>query len=327
MSTWLKTVCAVALSASAVTIAGCGSGVDTAQHRALAAINTPPPHVTSTTSPTTPAPLCDVTASLRPPAVMPQPAAMPAGSWMARIKKRGYLLAGVDQNTLLLAYFNPVDRRIEGFEIDLLDELARAIFGDPNAIKFVAVTTAERIPYVQNGTVDVVADATTITCARKQEVDFSTVYLDAAQRLLVPSNSLIGGVQDLAGKRVCATTGSTSIDNIKLLAPKAVIYRVPERTDCLVALQEGRVDAVTSDDSILLGFRAQDPYTKIVGGRLEDEPYGLVISKTHPDLVAFVNGVLERMRKDGVWRAIYSRSLGRSHIGPIPSPPPPNYGG
>jgi polar amino acid transport system substrate-binding protein len=88
-------------------------------------------------------------------------------------------------------------------------------------------------------------------------------------------------------------------------------------------MQQGLVDAITSDDSILLGFKAQDPYTKIVGPRLADEPYGMAISKAHPDFVRFVNGVLAQLRTDGTWRRIYSRWLGA----PTPAPPPARYRG
>ena len=177
----------------------------------------------------------------------------------------------------------------------------------------------------KSGSVDVVADATTITCARKKQVDFSTVYCDASQKLLVPSNSAAKSLADLGGKRVCATTGSTSILNIARLMPSAIRYQVPQRTDCLVALQQEQVDAITSDDAILLGFQAQDPYTKIIGPPLEDEPYGMAISKTHPEFVRLVNGVLDQMRADGAWRSIYSHWLGK--FGPTPAPPAPHYGG
>jgi polar amino acid transport system substrate-binding protein len=250
---------------------------------------------------------------------------MPAGSYMARIQRRGYLIAGVDQNTLLFAYFNPLDGQLEGLEIDLLRELARAIFGNPDAIQFRAVTTAERLPAVEDGTVDVVADAITITCARRRDVDFSTVYYDAGQKLLVPRNSGAASLADLAGKRVCATAGSTSLAALVQQQPRAVPFTVPQRTDCLVALQQDEVDAVTSDDSILLGFKAQDPDTKIVGARFANEPYGMAISKAHPDFVRFTNAVLARLRADGGWRRIVSRWLGR--FGSVSAPPRPVYSG
>jgi polar amino acid transport system substrate-binding protein len=309
----------------AALVAGCGSSSDRAQRMTLAALNLAPPSPAAST-PVPRAPPCgDVTASLAPPAVTPVPGAMPPGSFMARIQRRGYLIAGVDQNTLLFAYFNPLDGQLEGFEIDMLKQLANAIFGKkPDDIQFRAMTTAERIRAVQDGTVDVVADTITITCQRRRQVDFSTVYYDAGQKILVPSNSPAQRVQDLGGKPVCATTGSTSLDVLEHVVPRPIPYQVPQRTDCLVALQQGLVDAVTSDDAILLGFQTQDPYTKIVGPRMADEPYGMAISKAHPEFVRFVNGVLAQMRADGSWQAMYSRWLGRLNPN-VPAPPPASY--
>ena len=92
-------------------------------------------------------------------------------------------------------------------------------------------------------------------------VDFSTVYYDAKQRLLVPSSSGITSVADLAGKRVCASNGSTSIENLARLpvTPKVIPWQVTNQTDCLVMLQQGQVDAISTDDTILAGLAAQDP--------------------------------------------------------------------
>jgi polar amino acid transport system substrate-binding protein len=313
----------LALTLLATALTGCGSGSDHAQRAALAALNVavPPP---APSAPTKPVSCRNVTASLRPPAAMAAPGRMPAGSYMATIRRRGYLIAGVDQNTLLFAYFNPLDGHLEGFEIDLLRQLAQAIFGNPNAIRFEAITTAERVPFVQQGRVDVVADAMTITCQRRTEVDFSTVYYDASQRVLVPSQ--VSPAAGFAGQRICATTGSTSIVTLQQRFPRAIPYPVAQRTDCLVALQQGLVDAITSDDAILRGFQAQDPYTRIVGPSLAPEPYGMAISKAHPDFVRFVNGVLQRMRVDGRWHAIFARWLGR-FSSTIPAPPAAQYEG
>jgi polar amino acid transport system substrate-binding protein len=314
---------AVAIALAAVAVTGCGSTHDTALDRSLAAIATPVA-TPAPAAPATPAGHCrNLTASLRPPATLPSPGQFPSGSLMERIRRRGRLVAGVDQNTLLFSYRNPLDGRIEGFEIDVLRRLARALLGNPNAIEFKAVTTAQRLPFVQQGKVDVVADAVTITCDRKRQVDFSSVYYDAAQRLLVPAGSPIHSSADLADRRVCATQGSTSLQTLQTVASSARPFPVAQRTDCLVALQEDRVDAVTSDDAILLGFRAQDPYTRIVGPALAREPYGLAISKRHPEFVRFVNGVLANMRADGAWRAIHRRWLGR--FVPAPRPPRARY--
>ena len=192
----------------------------------------------------------------------------------------------------------------------MLRELSRAIFGRPDKVDFTALTTAQRIPAVRAGTVDVVADAVSVTCYRRTLASFSSVYYDASQRVLVPKTSHARSIRDLRGKRVCATRGSTTITRLAKVRPRVIPYGVAQRTDCLVALQEGEVDAISSDDAILLGYKAQDPHTKIVGPPIADEPYGMAISKRHPDFVRFVNGVLARMRADGRWAAIYRRWFG-----------------
>jgi polar amino acid transport system substrate-binding protein len=313
------------IAAIATGVAGCGSSSDRPLRITLAALGTKSPSP-SASPPSTSQPRCShLTASLRPPTGMPAPGAMPAGSLMRRIQKRHYLLAGVDGNTFLFASFNPQHRAIEGFEIDLLRQIAKAIFGSPDAIQFRAVAPAQRITAVQNRSVDIVADAITITCARRRQVDFSTVYFDAVQKVLVPSNSTARSVKDLGGKRVCAAIGSTTIQKLSTLHPRPVAYGVPQRTDCLVALQQGLVDAISSDDSILLGFQAQDPETKIVGARFAGEPYGMAISRAHPEFVRFVNEILARMRADGTWKRIYAHWLGKvTHTKP-PAPPRAQY--
>jgi polar amino acid transport system substrate-binding protein len=262
---------------------------------------------------------CDPTASLRPsgpPRVIP-------GSFMARIRARGYLIAGVDQSTYHFGYLNPRNGKIEGFDIDMVRAVAAAIFGNPGKVQFKAISDAQRIPDVRSGAVDIVAHTMTINCERLQQVDFSTVYFDAGQRVLVEANSPARSLANLGGKRVCATKGSTSIANIRAAPSHPVPVPVPFWTDCLVLLQQGGVAAISTDDSILDGLAAQDPWTKIVGPRFTSEPYGLAISKQHPDFVRFVNAVLQRLRANGRWAASYAHWVGT----PAPAPPPARYQG
>jgi polar amino acid transport system substrate-binding protein len=276
---------------------------------------------TATTSPPSTAPAsssvqCDQAAptkSIKPVAALPPPGApMPAGSFMEKIQKAGQLVVGVDQTTYLFGYLNPQTGNIEGFDIDMLRQVSQAIFGNPDKIQYVAITSAQRIPYVQQGKVDIVARTMTITCPRWTQVDFSTEYYHAGQRVLVPSDSKAAGIQDLGGKKVCATAGSTSLDNIKAAASHPVPVAVAEWTDCLAALQQGRVDAISTDDPILAGLHAQDPYTNLVGdpAQFPPQPYGMAISKAHPEFVQFVNGVLEQIRANGTWTSIYNKWVG-----------------
>jgi polar amino acid transport system substrate-binding protein len=322
MRSRLRHLAGLALVAAAA--AGCGTTSDQASRIALAALGTPPPHTTSS-SPSSAA-LC--TASLRPPATLSAPGNMPAGSFMATIRKRGYLIAGVNAALLNFGYYNPSSGNIEGFEIDLVNEVAKAIFGTAKGhVSLVALTVGQREPFVEQGKVDIVVDAVTMTCARSQKVDFSTVYYDAKQKVLVLSNSRAKSIAELAGKRVCATAGSTPVSVMQHLPHPPDVVGAPQAIDCLVYLQQGAVAGISTDSSILLGMTAQDPNTKIVGPPIADVPYGMEIGKAHPDFVRFVNGVLAQLRASGRWQQLYSYWLGRFTIGPTPAPPQPEYQG
>lgn len=309
----------------AAMLAGCSRTSDVAVQQSLNALAPAPTAAAASSTPTPKVKCSDATASLRPVASLPAPGHMPSGSYMERIRRRGRLVAGVDQNTLRFAYLRPSTATIEGFEVDLLREIARAIFGDskPGRLDLRAVTTAQRFPAVQSGAVDIVADAATVTCYRRTLVDFSTVYYQAALLLLVPASSPARSLAGLGGKRVCATAGSTTLQYVANHPSHPIPSPVDQRTDCLVDLQQNMVDAIAADDAILLGFLAQDPNTKLIGPRLEEEPYGMAIRKGNPEFVRFVNGVLARMRRDGTWQRIHRRWLG--DLAPAASPPVPHY--
>jgi polar amino acid transport system substrate-binding protein len=254
-------------------------------------------------------------APLGPPDVTP-------GSYMARIKARGYLIAGVDQSTYHFGYLNPLDGQIEGFDIDMIRAVAQAIFGNPNKVEFKAISDAQRIPAITSGSVDIVAHTMTITCQRLTQVDFSSVYFDAHERVLIPDNSTAtGGLADLGGQKVCATTGSDSVTTIQDYPTHPKVVQVPFWTDCLVLLQQDQVAAISTDDAILYGLQAQDPFTKVVGADLEDEPYGLAMSKQQPGFVRFVNAVLAQEESDGAWEKSYQHWVSPTYQ----KPPTPEY--
>ena len=190
---------------------------------------------------------------------------MPQGSYMRTIQDRGRLIAGTAQDILLFGSVNSFTGRLEGFDVDIVREVARAIFGDPSKIEFRAITSAERIPKVQDGSVDIVARTMTINCARRQLIDFSSVYFQAGQRVLVRTDSPAKSIDDLGGRKVCAPRGTTSIDRIATQHSHPIAYPVDDDTECLVAFQSGEIDAISTDDSILAGLAFQDPYAKIVG--------------------------------------------------------------
>jgi polar amino acid transport system substrate-binding protein len=266
----------------------------------------------------------DPTRSLRPPAQLPPPGNMPAGSTMQKIEQRGFLIAGVDQNTYLFGYRNPQNNTLEGFDIQMVRYIATAIFGDPAKVQFKAITSAQRTPELQQGQVDLVARTFTISCDREQSVAFSTVYYQAQRRVLVRADSTVRSIGDLGGKRVCGTIGSDSLSSGQGTPNPPIPVAVNDWSDCLVMLQQGQVDAVSTDDTILAGMVAQDPNTRIVGPPIVPEPYGIAMPKNEPDFVSFVNGVLQQVRTSGEWKQTYETWLG-GRLGPTPSPPQPTY--
>jgi polar amino acid transport system substrate-binding protein len=268
---------------------------------------------------------CNPVASYRPPATMPTPGSMPSGSAMATIQARGKLIVGDDENTYLFGYLNAADGKVEGFDIDIAAAVAKAIFGTADGrLELKVIAYDQRIPDLENGSVDIVVDTMTENCARWQQVAFSTEYYTASQRVLTNKNAPYKSLDDLGGKKVCAETGSTSIDTIARTASHPIPIGVGGVTDCLVMLEQGEVDAISTDDAILSGLAAQDPQTHIVGPAAEPEPYGIGVGRDHVDLVRFVNGVLDQLRTGGGWAALYQEWPGRLG-GTVPAPPPAVY--
>ena len=261
---------------------------------------------------------CDRTASLR-----PFPSRAEADAAVESIRKRGRLLVGLDIGSNLFSFRDPVTGDITGFDVDIAGEVARDIFGKTSAVEYRILSSADRITALQNNAVDIVVKTMTITCERRKLVNFSTTYFTAYQRILAPRNSDITGQGDLSGKRVCVARGTTSLRKVQEINPPPAIVTVVTWADCLVALQQREVDAISTDDAILAGLVAQDPYLHIVGPNMAEEPYGIGINLTNTGLVRFVNGTLERIRNDGTWEALYNKWL--TVLGPAPAPPAPRY--
>ena len=318
-------VAAAALVFATTSVAGCVNAKAPESLPPSASAAWPQPAGVSLEVPIEPAPAtesCDATASLTP-GPLPEPGKMPPGTTMEAIYKRGWVKVGLDIGSNLLSFRDPISGTIEGFDVDVAKELARAIFGDPERIEFRILNSDDRMNALKDSTVDVVVKTMSITCERLRDIAFSTVYYEASQRILTMRSSNINGVADLAGKRVCAARGTTSIARIQQRVPDAIVDTVSTWADCLVMVQQGQVDAVSTDDAILAGMAAQDPYVHVVGQSLGEEPYGIGINKNDEDLVRFTNGVLQKMREDGTWFDIYDRWL--SILGPKYYPPQPSY--
>jgi polar amino acid transport system substrate-binding protein len=243
------------------------------------------------------------------------------------IRARGALHVGVSADTLLMGSRNPLSGQIEGFDIDMLKAVSAAIFGDARPLQFRVITSAQRLEVLQNHEVDLVARTFTINCERWESIAFSAEYLTAGQKVLVTRDSSATSIEDLEAlgdQRVCAPEGTTTLERLQETFPGVEAVSSPTHTGCLVLFQQGKVDAITGDDTILAGFVAQDPYAKVVGEAFSAEPYGVGVAADQVDLVQFVNGVLDQAKADGSWAASYTTWLGA--LGPAPVPPVSVYG-
>jgi ABC-type amino acid transport substrate-binding protein len=237
------------------------------------------------------------------------------------LQTKGKIRVGTQEDNTPFSVKVPTTGKWEGFDVDIARELAKAIWGpadDPDThIDWVSVTSATRIPSLTDNKVDVIIKTFTINEDRKKQIDFSDVYFITGQRILVKtSNTTIKEAADLANKNVCAQKGSTSEQNItKATNGTAKLLLLDSYPACLLALQQGQADAVSTDETILFGLVKADPTTKIVGKPFSDEPYGIGVKKDTGDRVAFVpflNTWLAQIIKDLTWAKLYEK-----HITPV----------
>jgi polar amino acid transport system substrate-binding protein len=286
-----------------------------------------PGPTTSTTAeaaPPEPEPDCgNPVASLRP--TGPATTTVPPGSYMAEIQARGQLRVGVDVATLRLSSVDPLTGEFEGFDVDIAREVAAALFGEPDAVAFVGIPSSERVQVLVDEQVDLVASAFTPTCTRREDIEFSTDYYTSTQDVLLRDDDPAESVADLAGRRICASAGTTTLANIADLPdPGPVPVPAAERADCLVRLQQGEVDGMSTNDTILAGFLAQDPNLRLLGAELSSEPTALGLPQGRPEWVRYVNAVLDDVRSSGRWQQLYDRWLA-DLLGASDGPPAPTY--
>ncbi|MDU0479020.1 transporter substrate-binding domain-containing protein [Staphylococcus chromogenes] len=242
-----------------------------------------------------------------------------------KIIERGRIIIGVDQSQNLLSFRDPVSGQLKGFEIDLAREISQDIFGNPNQVDFRFIDTADRVSALESGQVDVLLRSLSVTRSAQDQVFFSTPYLTVSTRMLVLESSGINSINDLNGRTACAVNGSTSLQQIRAKNPQANIMRTAEWADCLVLLQQGIVDAIVANDTILAGMAEQDPYAEIVGLPMTLENYGAAFATPGAKhdtsgLIRQVNSTIERVQNDGTWWKMYNKWFSAYQIAGTPPP-------
>jgi glutamate transport system substrate-binding protein len=241
----------------------------------------------------------------------------PANSTLGKIQERGEITIGVKYDVPPFGFENPQSGEVEGFDVDMGKFIAEELGVEP---KFVEAISDNRIPFLERGTVDLILSTMTINAERDLEIDFSEPYYIARGRILVPQDSDIRGLEDLAGNGVCTALGSTYEETIREDAPEADLRLVDTYSECLELLQNGAIDAISTDDVILTGMIIQDDTLQMVGDPLTTEPYGVGIKDGDKQLKDFVDGVLMQVEQDGRWEETYQKWVGR-HINREEQPP------
>ncbi|WP_206306968.1 glutamate ABC transporter substrate-binding protein [Streptomyces sp. F001] len=206
------------------------------------------------------------------------------------------------------------DGSFSGFDVDVATYVAKELGYEADRIEWVETKSADRENALARGDVKFIAATYSITDERKAKVDFAGPYLLAHQDLLVRADSDIAEGTDLNGKKLCSVTGSTSAQNVKdEIAPDAQLKQNGTYSECIAGLQSGAVDAVTTDDSILAGFAAQEQYKgqfKLAGLKLSNENYGVGVKKGDTETVNKINDALEKMVSDGSWETAVKENFG-----------------
>lgn len=246
---------------------------------------------------------------------------IPPGSEMAKIRAAGVLAVGGTDQLPLFSLKDPITGKLTGFDAGLSQMLAKYIIGKPNT-KLAVATADTREALLQNGSVNVVFSTYSITPARAQKVAFAGPYYSSGDAIMVKkANSDITKPADLNGKTVCTETNSTAANDVKQFAPGANVILFQQNSQCEQAVAQGRADAYVLDQAILLGDASRDSSVKVVGTPFTNEPYGIGVPQSSPEMKAFVNNWLKTIEADGAWAKMWQATVGTALSGPPPAPP------
>jgi polar amino acid transport system substrate-binding protein len=233
------------------------------------------------------------------------------------VKQRGSMICGVKDSTPPFGYVDQKTRQIVGYDIDFCAAVAKKL-GVKLEVK--PVTSASRMPQLMEGNIDMIAATMTKNPERAKQIDFSYAYFLTGQKFLVKKGT-VKSLKDLDGRKIGTAKGSTSEQNAKKALPTATILSFDDYPQAFLALQQGKVAAVTTDETILAGLLSKAPNKaqfEIPGIQISDEPYGLGMRKGEKKFVDFVNKTILEMEKSGEAKKIYDKWFGPQSELPMP---------
>jgi polar amino acid transport system substrate-binding protein len=235
-----------------------------------------------------------------------------AAGTLQDIKARGKLIAGVKTD---FPPFGFVDEKgvNKGFDVEIAKGIARELFGKEDAVEFVTVTSGNRIAFLTTNKIDIILASMTITEERKKVIDYSIPYFMSGHLILVHKDSKLEKYQDLAGKKVATTQGSTGDIVIGELVPNAERIKFQHNSESLQALKDRRVEAFVQDDVLLLDLQKRNPELKIVGWPpFRPAPYGLGVRKGDKEWLESVDAALTNMKRTGDYQKLWDKWFGEN---------------
>ena len=229
-----------------------------------------------------------------------------AQSTLDTVKKRGKLVAGVKTD---FPPFGTVDAggKNVGFDVDVAHRFARALFNDEQQVELVAVTSGNRIPFLQSGKIDIIIATVTITDERRQVVEFSDPYFMSGSLILVPKASTVKSLDDLGGKTVAVVQGAIQDKDVEQLQPKANRLKFGKVSEAVLAVKGGRADAYVHDDIVILSLTRENADLKAVGKTFVPRPYGIAVRKGDTEFINWVNAELKKMHADGTYDRLWKK--------------------
>ena len=250
-------------------------------------------------------------------------AQQPAGT-LDKVKASGSISVAYRESSIPFSYLDDKGQPVGfGWEIcgRIVDEVKKATGRADLKVTTQAVTSQNRIPLLQNGTIDIECGSTTNNSERGKQVDFAINYFYTGTRFLVKASAPIKSVGDLAGKKVVSTTGTTNMLVLRKLNSESrqpfELIGAKDHAESALLVQQGRADAFGMDDILLYGLRASAANPAdfaVVGEPIQVEPYAIMVRKDDPAFKKLVDGTLTALMKGGEFERLYRKWF----MSPIP---------
>lgn len=240
-----------------------------------------------------------------------------AADTLAKVAADNKITFAYRDSSVPFSYLAGADKPV-GFGVEIsnavLAAVQKALGKNDIQVGWQSVTSANRIPLLVNGTIDLECGSTTNNSARGKEVSFATNYFYTGTRLMVKKSSGIHNWADLKGKKVVITTGTTNMQVVRRYNDEKSlnldIVGTKDHADAAMLVETGRADAFAMDDILLFGLKAnaKDPAAlDVVGESLQVEPYACMVRKDDPKFKALVDGVINDMMKSGAFTKLYNK--------------------